>query len=170
MSIPFPTLISQSLINCLFNVIVSGCGGLGLASSQTPTQMHTHYPSSTGVGEKIEGEILWVGRTTGRSLTDYCLRHTRLNLGKINLLPIKIYLDGEKQRQNLKRSSRCHRFGISKYNDGHMNFLVRIVLASSKPTAKLFCAKTVFHNRSPSSVLPTRREHDALGLPGGPTL
>lgn len=40
MSIPIPTLISQSLINCLFNVIVSGCGGLGLASSQTPTQMH----------------------------------------------------------------------------------------------------------------------------------
>lgn len=47
-----------------------------------------------------------------------------------------------------------------------MNFLVRIVLASSKPTAKLFHAKTV-HNRSPSAVLPTRREHDALGLPGG---
>lgn len=37
----------------------------------------------------------------GRSLTNDCHSQNKLDLQKINLLPIKIVLDDEKQRHNL---------------------------------------------------------------------
>lgn len=78
------------------------CGGLTLASCQTPIQPLSYFPFSTGQGEKVRWKILWVGTRTGRSLTKYIQRQHRVNLGKINLTysQFEKERDCEKQRQS----------------------------------------------------------------------
>lgn len=68
-----------------------------------PSQPLAHSPSSAGKQEKIGWKSSWVETKRGRSLNNYCCRQTRLKWGKINLLPIKVDLGSEKQRQTLKQ-------------------------------------------------------------------
>lgn len=54
-------------------------------------------------GQKIRQKSSWAKIKTGRSLTSYCQRENRCNLGKknyLNLFPIKVDLDGGKQKLN----------------------------------------------------------------------
>lgn len=62
-------------------------------------QLLFHCPSSAGQEEKIRCKSSWVQIEKGRLLIYYHHGQNRPALGKINLLPIKIGLDSEKQRQ-----------------------------------------------------------------------
>jgi len=57
--------------------------GVTWASSQTPTQLLTHSPCSTGQGQKAGWKTSWVEIKTGRSLTSHCHRQNRLSSGKL---------------------------------------------------------------------------------------
>ena len=79
------------------------CSGLAFSSCQAPTQPLSHSPSSAGWGRKYDEKAH--GRDKGKDIS-YQLpsqaKQTRLDLGKISLLPSNIELDGEKQRKKLK--------------------------------------------------------------------
>lgn len=81
------------------------CGGLTLASCQTPTQPLSYFPFSTGQGEKLRGKILWVGTRTGRSLTKYIQGQHRINLGKINLTYSQFEKERDREKQRPKKTS-----------------------------------------------------------------
>lgn len=79
------TVVSGSHKTSFSGIKCSGCGGLILSGCQMPTELHTHFPSSTGLGE----ESPWVKIKTGRPVINYCHGQNTLDLEKINLLLIK---------------------------------------------------------------------------------
>lgn len=69
---------------------------------QTPAQLLTHSPSSTGQGETIAWKRSWDKIKTGKLLASYCHGQNRLNLRKINLFTILKELDSKKWRQTIE--------------------------------------------------------------------
>lgn len=65
------------------------------------------------------------GKDSERSLTNYCHGQNRLDLGKINLSPVKAGLDSEKQRQT----------GTSPLSQTQLHFFISDSSASLKPQA-----------------------------------
>lgn len=70
----------------------------GLTVAGCPGSLPTPHPQQV----RGENKIKKLKIKTGRSLTISHHRQNRLDLGNVNLLPITIALDGEKQRQELK--------------------------------------------------------------------
>jgi len=63
--------------------VTSACGGLTLAGFQVPVKAALSLPYSGGQGRQNITKGSWVEIRTGRSLTNYCHRKNRLNLGKL---------------------------------------------------------------------------------------
>lgn len=130
-----------------------------------PTQMLLFSSSTVKIKRKCSsGEM-----KSGQSFTKNHPRKTRLDLGKTNWIHCQLKCIWKVGNRDKTTSLRCHTFGTSKCNSGRVSLSVRMVLVSSEPPAKVFYTKIFLHSRSPSSVLPTKMEHDALGLPGRAT-
>lgn len=70
------------------------------AASRCPPSCSLSLPCLSRAGGKNRMKKLMGQQKDRGSLTNYSHRKNRLNLEKINLFPIKIDLDSEKQRQN----------------------------------------------------------------------
>lgn len=69
-----------------------------LVAARSPPSCSFTIPSQMGRGGENIMEMLMSRGRARRSLTNHCPRQNRLDLRKINLLPIKIELDGVKKK------------------------------------------------------------------------